>query len=650
MHPDPWTGGEIGRRASLRSWWSNPCGFESRPVHIFPFFPWLSPADSLKFPDMLRFSIRFALLLASAASALAAGSENFNNFPETGSTHNSGTFIGQDGSTWTYVKCRGNKVINAPTPGLAKGEIQAASVSSGPLAGGCGTLSFDWMQMFTSSVNLDVRVNDTVRYTVTGGVQNVTNHVGPISINSGGNFTLKFQQHDLQAGQVAIDNVVWTSYGGSAPEPPAIIFSPDTNSILTAYSNVIRLTVTATEPNVDTVRLWASGLPPGAAFAGATGAAPLIASFSWTPSAAQTGFHSVVFYAGDKDGTNSRAFSIEVTPIYPYYHYAEGLTGPALKAKLHDIISTGAHQLTDTGSNNELDRAMKDIHTDPTNPDNVLLLYNPTSSLPKSAYNAPGGWNKEHCWLNSHGLENGPDGVDVHNLYAESIGVNSLRNNLLFDESDPADPDYQSPATNTAPLTSMDGDSWAPPPGSKGNVARAVFYMATRYDGSEPDTTRLELSDTPNDVNQMGILTTLLAWHAADPPDAAERNRNEIIFTSYQHNRNPFIDRPEWVDAIWNDDDSDGVSNTDEAIAGTNPGNANSVFQASLAGSDLDLQIGCGLLSSGSTWRLYQGLYTNGGIHWRQVAQTNRLQGGALRFDILPTNSAAFYHLRATRP
>ena len=98
------------------------------------------------------------------------------------------------------------------------------------------------------------------------------------------------------------------------------------------------------------------------------------------------------------------------------------------------------------------------------------------------------------------------------------------------------------------------------------------------------------------------------------------------------------------------DDDSDGVSNTDEAIAGTDPGNSNSVFHASLSGTDLDLQIGCGLLSSGSTWRLYQGLYTNGGIDWRQVAQTNRLQGGALRFDILATNPAAFYHLRATRP
>jgi endonuclease I len=37
----------------------------------------------------------------------------------------------------------------------------------------------------------------------------------------------------------------------------------------------------------------------------------------------------------------------------------------------------------------------------------------------------------------------------------------------------------------------------------------------------------------------------------ANPVDASERRRNEIIFERYQHNRNPFIDHPEWVDSIF---------------------------------------------------------------------------------------------------
>ena len=598
---------------------------------------------------MFRVSHRWLPLLlsgvlqASPQMATAAGMENFAHFPETGSASTNGSFLGQDGSTWSYVQCRGNKVIQAPTPGLNKG-TNLAYVASGILTGGCGTLSFDWMQMFTSTVSVDVVVNGITRHTIKGWGQNITNHSSTLVLNVGGNFTLKIQQSNKDAGQVAIDNIVWTSYGGTPPERPTILFSPDTNRLLTAYSNAIQLTVTATEPNVDTVRLWATNLPTGSSFNAATGTTPLITVFSWTPSSSQTGTHSIVYHAEDKDGLSSRTFTIEVTPIYPYYHYAQGLTGAALKAKLHDIISAGARQLTDDQEND----AMKVLHTDPANTNNVFLLYNPTSSIPKSSYNSPPhGWNKEHGWPESRGLGNaGPDQVDVHNLFAEHIGANSLRGNLYFDTSDPADPGYRSPATNVAPETSMDSNSWSPPPASRGNVARAVFYMATRYDGSEPNTSALSFSDDPTRTNTMGKLSTLLAWHAADPPDAAESNRNELIFRSYQYNRNPFIDHPEWVDAIWNDDDGDGLSNTHEAIAGTDPTNPASVFNASFA----DGKITCGLLATGPIWRLYQGSFQSNTLVWQAVAQTNRLQNGTLAFDIAPTSPAAFYHLRATRP
>lgn len=587
-----------------------------------------------------------ALLAAPAPAARADGLETFNNFPVTGSSYSNGTFRGQDGSTWTYAACRGDRLITAPrTPCLDKGATPAAHVVSGTLSNGCGTLSFDWMRPFSTACNFDVVVNDVIRHTITGGVINVTNRVVDLPIHVGGDFTLKIQQHGFSAGQVAIDNLSWTSYGGAAPEPPVLLFTPDTNFVLTAYSNTIQLTVTATEPNADPVRLWASGLPAGAAFAGATGAAPLIAAFSWTPAAPQTGTFPVVFYAGDPDGTNSRTFAIEVTPIYPYYHYALGLTGTALRAKLHEIISLGTRQLNDTQEN----EAMKVLHTDPANTNNVLLLYNPTSSLPKSVYNnSPNGWNKEHAWPESRGLGNdGPDQVDVHNLFAEHIGANALRGNLYFDESDPLDPAYRAPATNVAPETSMDSNSFEPPPASKGNVARAVFYMATRYDGSADKTSALWFSDDPAHTNSMGRLATLLLWHALDPPDAAESNRNDLVYFNYQSNRNPYIDHPEWVEEIFGtDSDGDGIFDTHEIIAGSATNNPDSVFETRLAGS----QIVCGALSSGSVWRLYQGRYESNDIVWQPVAQTSQLQNGTLRFDIAPTSPATFFHLRALRP
>ena len=95
----------------------------------------------------------------------------------------------------------------------------------------------------------------------------------------------------------------------------------------------------------------------------------------------------------------------------------------------------------------------------------------------------------------------------------------------------------------------------------KGEVARAMFYMAIRYegiaaeqahDGVIPD---LELTDdrskiviTSNTAAKayMGLLADLLAWNTQDPPDAEEVARNDVI-QSFQGNRNPFVDHPEWA-------------------------------------------------------------------------------------------------------
>ena len=43
---------------------------------------------------------------------------------------------------------------------------------------------------------------------------------------------------------------------------------------------------------------------------------------------------------------------------------------------------------------------------------------------------------------------------------------------------------------------------------------------------------------------------TLRGWHAADPVDSSEMDRNDVIYSDWQGNRNPFIDHPEWVQQI----------------------------------------------------------------------------------------------------
>ncbi|MCZ6652631.1 MAG: endonuclease [Planctomycetota bacterium] len=51
----------------------------------------------------------------------------------------------------------------------------------------------------------------------------------------------------------------------------------------------------------------------------------------------------------------------------------------------------------------------------------------------------------------------------------------------------------------------------------------------------------------------MGMLTVLLQWHVEDPVDDVELNRNDVVF-SFQDNRNPFIDHPEWVACLFLDE------------------------------------------------------------------------------------------------
>jgi hypothetical protein len=187
----------------------------------------------------------------------------------------------------------------------------------------------------------------------------------------------------------------------------------------------------------------------------------------------------------------------------------------------------------------------------PLNHNQVWLMYveQPRAVLDfQTTGNNTGTWNREHIYPQSRGgFSNGtsdtPDGIaiwlptnaddilaghaDAHHIRAEDGQENSSRNNKDYGLTD-----YNGPAGNQG--------SW------KGDVARAVFYMAIRYNllnvvnGNPPDTT----------LHQLGDLATLLVWNSTDPADDFEMHRNNYIYT-WQINRNPFIDLPQLANYIW---------------------------------------------------------------------------------------------------
>ncbi|KAK7265363.1 hypothetical protein RJT34_32982 [Clitoria ternatea] len=174
--------------------------------------------------------------------------------------------------------------------------------------------------------------------------------------------------------------------------------------------------------------------------------------------------------------------------------------------------------------------------------------------VPKQLSGKPQGWNREHLWPRSYGLIDGPSLTDLHNIRPADVNVNSSRGNKYYGECIASSAKCLRPANREAALdTETDKDRWAPPMQVRGDIARALMYMAVCYGFQQPGgNPGLRLSDTPNaEKKEMGLLSTLLKWNDVDPPSKAEKLRNERICKFYQHNRNPFVDHPEYANLIW---------------------------------------------------------------------------------------------------
>jgi len=247
------------------------------------------------------------------------------------------------------------------------------------------------------------------------------------------------------------------------------------------------------------------------------------------------------------------------SPPTGYYAPAAGLAGSNLKSALNTIIKTGHVQYAYSDTLN----ALRGIYEDPANSSNILLVYSGTSVAKTAAYyvgqDPSTTFSKEHAWPDSFGLDPtnvnpgstdgdaGADFTDLFNLRPCFQTLNSQRGNKYYDETS---------GTGTvpalAPACSYDSDSFEPRDEEKGDLARAMFYMATRYDGTDPMTMDLEIAETPStSAGRFAKLSTLLKWAEADPVSEEERRRNQVTYSTYQHNRNPFIDHPEYITLIW---------------------------------------------------------------------------------------------------
>lgn len=251
------------------------------------------------------------------------------------------------------------------------------------------------------------------------------------------------------------------------------------------------------------------------------------------------------------------AFVLKAQVPTGYYDNATGLTGDELKTALHNIIDNhttityaqvwNAFQSTDLKSNGKIWDMYSDI---PNGTPPYEYTYGQNQC---GEYDSEGDcYNREHSWPKSWftGDENSVPGRDLHHIFPTDGYVNQQRSNNPFGEVQTATQTFQngSKLGNCKSSLGYSGTVYEPIDEYKGDFARAYFYMSVRYYSEDSDWASSDMT-TKSELKSWAM-TMLLRWNKEDPVSQKEINRNNAIY-DIQHNRNPFIDNPEYADMIW---------------------------------------------------------------------------------------------------
>ena len=245
-----------------------------------------------------------------------------------------------------------------------------------------------------------------------------------------------------------------------------------------------------------------------------------------------------------------------------YYDGTVGLTGAALKTKLSQIITNG-HQTksydnlyngypsTDSDNYYEKDGSVLDIYSE--NPSGADPYVYQHGSKQCGSYKVEGDcYNREHIFPQGYFNSASPMVSDIHHVVPTDGKVNGYRSSFPFGKVGSANfVSENGSKRGTSASPNYSGTVFEPIDEFKGDVARMILYFATRYESklsSFKDNDILTNSAFPGVEDWE--LAVFKEWHTNDPVSQREIDRNNAAYT-YQGNRNPFIDHPEYVALIW---------------------------------------------------------------------------------------------------
>ncbi len=216
---------------------------------------------------------------------------------------------------------------------------------------------------------------------------------------------------------------------------------------------------------------------------------------------------------------------------------------------------------------------------DPNNPNNIILIYtNHLTSVP-ATWDSGVTWNREHQFCVSWLGTGDPGNNDAPSIETDEFELRPTTNSLNSSRGNK----FYAPTTTSV--------SWYPTDADAGEVARTFFYLATRYYTGSPTLSlnNVQLINTTTSIGagsfQGGDLASFLKWNYEYGVDNFERRRNQYIYgsagdltnhalnpTYYQGNRNPYIDHPEYVWAVFGTDKDGGgnvINNSQISVGGS---------------------------------------------------------------------------------
>jgi len=260
-------------------------------------------------------------------------------------------------------------------------------------------------------------------------------------------------------------------------------------------------------------------------------------------------------YANPMDSV-SVGFDFVDTSVPPgYYDGAEGLAGDDLRAALHAIVddhtvlsyaySWEAFYTTDDKSNGKV----WDMYSDVPGGEPP---YEYTFGVDQGGIGGVEGtgYNREHAWPSSwSGGELLPKYSDLFTIYPTDNFVNNQRGNDPYGEvASPTWTSLNGSRKGSCSYPGYSGPAFEPIDEYKGDFARTFFYVTVRYYTEDSAWTSSAMTDGA-DILPWAV-DLLLGWHEADPVDRKELERNGTVY-ALQGNRNPFIDRPEFADLMY---------------------------------------------------------------------------------------------------